>query len=308
MKVLITGATGLIGNTICRCLLDNGHVPAALTRDKKMAEKFVHARTHIIQWDTSDSRDTSVPPWHERCGEIDAVINLAGASIAEGRWNASRKRLILSSRINATRSIVEAINSRKIKPALLINASAVGYYGSHTNRQFTEKDGPGRGFLAEVCAQWEAEAAKLERRDVRLVLLRTGMVLSRDGGALTKMLPVFRPGLGGRLGSGGQWTSWIHIDDLMSLLLFLLTNAIEGPVNATAPHPVSNAEFTKALGSALGKPAFLAVPGFILRLRYGEMAEMLLEGQNVLPEKLHNAGFQFTYPNISPALESIFHS
>jgi hypothetical protein len=234
------------------------------------------------------------------------VINLAGAPIAEGRWSPHTKDLLRRSREGATTAIVTTLARLKTRPVLLLNASAVGFYGPRGDEELTEDAPSGDGFLASLCREWEGAAGAAERLGVRVVTPRIGVVLGRDGGALTRMLPIFRLGLGGPLGHGRQWMSWIHLDDLVELLMFLMNRAASGPVNATAPHPVTNAEFSKTLGRTLGKPSFLRAPGFAMKLAFGDMAEeLLLTGQRVLPRKAQAMGFHFRYPFLAGALNDI---
>jgi uncharacterized protein (TIGR01777 family) len=235
--------------------------------------------------------------------EVDAVVNLAGASVADGRWTARRKAAIRRSRVEGTRSLVLAMGRAARKPQVLVSASAVGVYGSQGDEPLDETAPSGAGFLASVCRAWESEASAATALGVRVVLLRLGVVLARGGGALGRMLIPFRAGVGGPLGSGRQWMSWVHVDDVVGLVLAALQNeTLAGPVNATAPHPVTNRDFTKALGHAVERPAFLPVPGLVLRLVLGEMASMLLTGQRVLPAAASEAGYEFRFPEIGGAL------
>jgi uncharacterized protein (TIGR01777 family) len=239
-------------------------------------------------------------------GECDVVINLAGSPIADGRWTPQVKDLLRKSREGTTTAIVTTLAKLKTRPVLLINASAVGYYGPRGDEELTEEAPSGDGFLASLCREWESAARAAERLGVRVVMPRIGMVLGKDGGALTKMLPIYRLGLGGPLGHGRQWVSWIHHDDLVELLMFLMNNAASGPVNATAPHPVTNSDFSTNLGQALGKPAFLRTPGFAMKLVFGDMAdELLLTGQRVFPRRAQSLGFHFRFPFIAGALNDL---
>ncbi|MFC1556408.1 TIGR01777 family oxidoreductase [candidate division KSB1 bacterium] len=305
MKVLVAGASGTIGGALCNKLLHEGMAVAALTRSRESSAKILHARTRIVEWNPAEREPPEESGWTERCGDIDAVVNLVGEPIAGGRWSEVRKRRILDSRVGSTRAIVHAASAGKIRPKIFINASAVGYYGFHHEKIFTEDDGPGTGFLSDVCVQWEKEIRQLHSSDIRTVILRIGMVLSASGGALQQMLPVFRYGLGGTIGSGDQMMSWIHIDDLLRVIIFALGNPIEGAFNAVSPNPVTNREFTAALGTVLGKPAVFTVPGFLLRLRYGEMSDLLIKSQHVLPKRLSGTGFEFTFSDINAALEHL---
>ncbi|MFC1492402.1 TIGR01777 family oxidoreductase [candidate division KSB1 bacterium] len=302
MKILVTGGTGTIGKQLCDELLRKKFAIAALTRNVKTARDIIHARTHILEWDPS-KHDTA---WAEKCGEIDAVVNLAGAPIAGKRWTRERRKLLMSSRIHAAETIIKAVKEQKIKPDVLINASAIGYYDLHPDKAFTEDDGPGSGFLSEICKEWEKTALMAEESGVRVCRIRIGAVLSKDGGALQKMLPVFRLGLGGRLGNGSQWFSWIHITDIINSIIHLIgNNTLQGAFNLVSPQPVTNTEFTEAMSNALNKPAFFTVPKAVLRLRFGEMTDILTGSQKVLPQRLTDSGFQFTFPGILPALKDL---
>jgi hypothetical protein len=285
MNVTVTGATGFIGTRLTRALLDAGHTVHALRRG---------------EW---QSEEREPPP--EAFAGADAVIHLAGEPVAQ-RWTPEVKKRIYSSRVDGTRHLVNALSTESRRPQVLICASAVGYYGSRGDEILNEKSAPGNDFLARVVVDWEKAASLAESLGIRVVRLRFGMVLGKEGGALAKMLPPFRLGVGGRLGSGRQWTSWIHIDDLIHLILFALTTAsVNGAMNATAPEPVTNAEFTKELAAAIHRPAIFPVPKFALRLLFGEMAGMLLASQRVIPDAAKNAGYEFQYPKLGPALRRL---
>lgn len=245
-------------------------------------------------------------PWSQSIDGAQAVINLTGEPIAAKPWTPHQKRLLLTSRINSTKAIVQAIAKAKIKPAVLINASAVGFYGNVPEGDVTEMNHAGEGFLADVCSAWEKEALKAADYGVRVVLLRIGIVMEMGGGALAKMLPPFKMFAGGPLGSGKQWFPWIHRDDIVGAILFALKNpAISGPINLTAPTPVRMNEFCSELGRAMGRPSWAPVPGFALKLLLGEMSEMLLNGQKVIPQKLLQAGYKFKYPDLRESLRTI---
>jgi hypothetical protein len=235
-------------------------------------------------------------------------VNLAGENVAQ-RWTTAIKKRIYESRVDGTRAVVRALAGLDQKPSVLINASAIGYYGSRGDEILTEGSAPATDFLGVLCAAWEREAREAESFGVRVVCPRVGVVLGHAGGALSRMLPAFRLGAGGRLGSGNQWMSWIHLDDLVNLIAFGLSNAaLKGPVNATVPHPVSNAEFTQELARALHRPAIFPVPGFALKLLFGEMSSMLLGGQRVVPQAALAAGFAFRYSDLGSALADLLGS
>jgi uncharacterized protein (TIGR01777 family) len=244
------------------------------------------------------------PPLDDALRDADAMVHLAGEPVAQ-RWNDEVKRRIRESRVTGTRNLVEGIARLTRKPAVLISASATGYYGSRGDSLLDETSAPGAGFLAEVCVEWEREAFAAKALGVRVATVRTGLVLDPRGGALEKLLPPFRLGVGGRLGDGRQWTPWIHVDDLVGIYAFALTSAASGPLNGTAPDPVTNAEFTRALAKALHRPAIFPVPKPALKILFGEMADMLFDSQRVLPKQTEAAGFQFRYPRLEPALAQL---
>ena len=296
MRIVVTGATGFIGKSLLQALIAGGHEVVALTRRPRPA-----GTVRYVVWDGQN-----VGPWATEIDGADAVIHLAGDPVAEGRWTAQKKIRIRQSRVEGTQAIVAAIAQAKQRPKVLISGSATGYYGPHGSERITEDTPPGHDFLAEVCTSWETAAQMVQACGVRLVLLRTGIVLGRDGGALAKLLPVFRLGLGGALGSGQQGFPWIDMSDEIGLILWALTNeAVSGPLNATAPVPVSNAVFTRTLNQALGRPGFLPVPAFALKLALGEQAEMLLGGAHVFPQKALDLGYTFRYPTLADSLQAL---
>jgi uncharacterized protein len=254
-------------------------------------------------------------PWNPDTGAFDAqplegsnaIVHLAGEGIAERRWSSAQKDRIRKSRVAGTRLLVEGLRALKAKPSVLVCASAVGWYGPRGDEVLDESAPPGQGFLTDVCREWEAEAARATELGMRVVSLRIGVVLAGSGGALSKMLPIFRRGVGGRLGSGRQWMSWVHVEDVAGAIRFAIdTPALSGPVNATAPSPVTNAEFTKTLGRVLRRPTLFPAPGFAMRLALGEMADaLLLTGQRVVPKKLVDAGYSFLFPTLEPALRDL---
>lgn len=303
MRIVVTGGTGFIGRPLCQRLVGLGHAVTVLTRNPGAARSVLDPRMSVIGWEGFRGPTDGLMA---ALGDGDVIINLAGAPIAAGRWNAQVKDRLRQSREGTTSALVAALSKLPTRPVLLISASAIGYYGPRGDEPLTEESPSGAGFLASLCREWEAAARAAERLGVRVVLPRIGVVLGRHGGALAKMLPAFRMGLGGPVGSGAQWMSWIHLDDLIELLLFLLNEAVGGPVNATAPHPVTNREFARTLGRTLGRPAWARVPAPVLRLLLGEMAEeLLLTGQRVLPHHAEALGFRFRYPTLSEALGAI---
>jgi uncharacterized protein (TIGR01777 family) len=246
-------------------------------------------------------------PWVEKLEGADAVINLAGESIAAKRWTAAQKELIVNSRLDATKVLVDAIGRVSAKPSVLVNASAVGYYGNVESGDVTEDHAKGTGFLADTCVRWEAEANRAKTLGGRVVIIRIGIVLEKGGGALSKMIPPFQMFLGGPLGSGRQWFPWVHREDVIGAILFALQNPnLSGPVNAVSPNPVTMKEFCKALGRAMHRPSSAPVPAFMVKLLLGEMSEMLLTGQRAVPKKLQDAGYRFRYPELDNALAAIF--
>ena len=298
MKVFIAGGTGFIGQTLIRKLLQQGHDVTALARNPaKLGE--LSGQVRLIPG------SPLIPgPWQQEVAGHEVIVNLTGTSIFS-RWTPAAKKMILYSRVAATRNIVEAIPAQADSPLTLINANAAGYYGFCRDEEKYEADPPGTDFLASVCQAWEDEAKQAQGK-ARIVLMRTGVVLGKNGGALSVMLPAFRLGLGGKLGHGRQWFPWIHLNDLTNAIIFLMENkAIHGPVNLSAPNPVRNKEFTKCLGKIIHRPTFLAVPGFAIRLALGELSSVVLEGCRMMPGVLLKNGFSFRFPELQPALEDI---
>jgi uncharacterized protein (TIGR01777 family) len=291
MKIVIAGGSGLIGKVLVEESIARQHTVTILTRNPRNA---YHSDKIIIrEWD-----GRALGNWYETIEQADAIINLSGASIASGRWTKSRKTELLESRIHATRILAQAISLTTHRPSVFLNASAVGYYGNVEDVELTEDSPQGRGFLSDLCGRWEREALNVKEFGSRTVLLRTGVVLDKNGGALKKMILPFKL-FGGPLGSGSQWISWIHIDDVVKAILFALeTKSLQGPINLTSPHPITMRAFAKELGKVLHRPYWLPVPSSLLRILLGEMSSVLLEGQCAIPEKLTAAGFTFTYPTI----------
>jgi uncharacterized protein len=300
MTYLITGATGFLGRRLVELLLADGHAVNYLARKY---DRSMNPRAAFHCWENPETTPaplSSVP-------RVDAVIHLAGEPIAQ-RWSEEVKNRIRVSRLAGTRNLVEAIGLLKHKPSALVSSSAIGYYGDRRNEILTEESGPGKGFLADVCLGWEQEADRARELGLRVVKIRTGVVLGPDGGALKRMLPPFKLGLGGKFGNGKQWMSWIHREDLLRMYRFAAdTERIEGPLNGTAPQPVTNAEFTHLLAKAAHRLAFIPIPEFGLRMVLGEMAEFLFDSTRAVPEAAVRHGFSFTYSHLQDALKPLVH-
>lgn len=298
MNVLIFGGTGFVGRNLTEELLANGYQVFVVTRNRQRTANSLGNKVKLIEWD-------NISPLSSICAlqEIDVVINLAGESIGNRRWSDSVKQEILASRIRTTGAIVTAINNRTIQPKVLINASAVGYYGPRQDDEITESAEAGQDFLAQVCRDWENEAYKVQNDLTRVVTIRIGVVLGNEG-ALNRMAMPFKLYIGGPLGTGNQWLSWIHIQDLASMIRFVIEHQeLTGPINATAPESVRMREFCKVLGEALNRPSWLPVPELLLKIALGQMAEMLLYGQRIVPKRILGAGFKFRFPELRSALE-----
>jgi uncharacterized protein (TIGR01777 family) len=294
MKIFITGGTGFVGRRLAPALSHAGHEITILTRFGKDGP----GGASLLTGDPTKEGD-----WQAEVQGHDVIINLAGASIFS-RWTSETKRLIRESRLLTTRNLVAALGEGRGKH--FFSTSAVGYYGFHGDEILTEDSPPGDDFLARLGRDWEEEARGAEKKGYRLVITRFGIILGEEGGALGQMVPLFKKYLGGPLGSGRQWFSWIHLEDLTRAFLFLLKNPeITGPVNCTSPHPVRNEDLAAAIGKVLGKPSSFRAPGFLLKMALGEFGSVLLEGQRVIPEKLHKSGFQFLYPEMEGALQQI---
>jgi uncharacterized protein len=300
MKIFLTGGTGFVGNGLTNELVQSGHEVTLLTRSlRKFGSK--PSAVSLIEGDPTQKGE-----WQESAGGHEIIINLAGASIFT-RWTKERKQILRESRILTTRNIVDALDGGSIKT--FFSTSAIGYYGFHEDEELNEASLPGEDFLAQLALDWEKEALRAQDLGIRVVLTRFGIVLGEDGGALGQMIPMFKKYVGGPLGSGKQWFSWIHLEDLVQAFLFLVDHPeISGPVNFTAPNPVRNKELAAALGKILNRPAFMPAPGFMLRWVLGEFGSILLKGQKVLPQKLLQSGFRFRYPTIEKALKSIVES
>lgn len=307
MKIAITGATGFVGTRLVERLQAEGHKIVVFSRNLERAGKFfpreAFPNVEVVVYEPKQSGE-----WQNAISGCDGVVNLAGAPIAEERWTPARKQEIIESRQLVTQKVVEAIAKAGQKPSVLVNSSAIGYYGASETATFDENSAAGNDFLAQVCTAWESEAQKVREIGTRLVILRTGIVLGM-GGAVAKMLLPFKMFAGGPLGSGRQWFSWIHRDDLVSLIIEALKNSqFEGVFNATAPTPVRMNDFCNVMGEVMNRPSWLPVPNFALEMLLGDAAQVVLEGQQVLPKRVVNSGFKYKYSSVKPALEDILKS
>ncbi len=293
MKVLITGASGLLGQALQESFKDKGY--EMLLASRKEPEDDRH-----IQWSIEGGFTDP-----EKLEGVDVVVHLAGENVSGLRWTDEKKKAIHDSRVLGTRNVVDAISKLKKKPKTFIASSAIGFYGERGDEEVVESSAAGDNFLAGVCKEWEAESRRAEDAGIRTVLLRTGIVLSKDGGALATMLLPFKMGVGGVVGSGKQWMSWISLDDEIAIINYCIENEnIRGAVNAVAPNPVTNLEFTKTLGEVLYRPTFLPLPEFAVSMIFGEMGDaLLLASTKVIPKRLEDAGFEFKYPELKPAIE-----
>lgn len=300
MKILVTGSSGLVGTALVSALARAGHTVCRLVRPQSAPGE--------------GPKDGFAIAWNPATGELggagvgpDAVVNLAGASIAGGRWSAQRKELLRASRIDTTRALVNALARMNVRPNVLVSASAIGFYGDRADETLTEDSKPGKDFLSALAQEWEAEALKAEALGIRVVLARFGIILARGGGALPKMLTPFKLGVGGRLGSGKQWMSWVMLEDVVGALRMTIENsAARGAINLVAPQPVQNLEFTNVLAKAVHRPALFPAPAFALRLALGEMADaLLLSSQRVAPQRLERLGYRFPHSDLTSALSAI---
>jgi uncharacterized protein (TIGR01777 family) len=304
MRIAITGATGLIGPHVIGALQQRGAQVSVLTRDAERARKCLReaglAPVEAFDWDL-----LSEPAPAQALAGRDAVVHLAGENVAQ-RWSASAKQAIRESRVRGTRNLLAGLRAAENAPKTLVSSSAIGYYGARGEEPLDEDATPGSDFLAEICVEWEREAQKVSSElGMRVVLVRTGVVLDKNGGALEKMLPPFRLGVGGPVAGGRQFISWIHRDDVVGMIVTALEDERwDGPVNATAPEPLSNRDFSRALGRALHRPALLPVPAVALQLLYGEMAEIVTEGARVVPAKPLVLGYEFSHPQLDEALSA----
>lgn len=302
MRVFLTGATGLIGRPLVQRLLDRGDAPLVLTRDSRRAAAKMPGKIEFIEGDPNERGD-----WMRSLDGCDAVVNLVGEGIFARRWSAAQKRRLRDSRVDATRHVVEAFASAASPPRVLVNASAIGYYGNVAEGDVTEDSPPGDDFLARLCVDWEAAAKPAEELGARVAWVRVGVVLDKRGGALSKMTTPFKLGVGGPVGNGRQWVSWIHLDDMVAAFLHALDrDEARGPIDGTAPQPLRNKEFSKSLARALHRPSLLPIPPLGLKLALGEVACVAIGGQRVLPTRLTAQGFSFRYPECDEAMRAIF--
>jgi uncharacterized protein (TIGR01777 family) len=310
MNILMTGATGLVGTVLVKTFTAEGHAIYRLTRAETSKSNAKGPGVFDVPWNPSSSEISGSVisgPRHVLTG-VDAVINLAGAPVIGGRWTEERKALLRLSRVGTTRGLVSAIAKMEKRPHVLISASAIGYYGNRSDEAVTEKSTPGTDFLAGLAEEWENEAVKADALGVRVVLLRFGIILAKEGGALPKMRLPFKYGLGGKLGSGRQWTSWITLEDVVAIIrVALRSDTWKGPINLVAPGAVRNSDFTRALARVMHRPAIFAVPAFALRMAMGEMAETLLGGVRAQPQVLEQHSYQFLHANLEEALNAILH-
>jgi uncharacterized protein (TIGR01777 family) len=303
MRILVSGSTGFLGTALIDTLEGEGHAVARLVRPATAQKRAGAARQQTVLWDP-------VAGQFDAAGAegADALVHLAGASIAGGRWNASHKALLRTSRVDATRHLIGAFAKLQRPPRVIVAASAIGYYGNRGDETLTEESVPGSNFLAGVCREWEAETARGTEFGARVVSLRFGIILAAHGGALPQIALPFKLGAGGRLGDGRQWMSWLTLQETIAVIQFALSNSVlTGPVNTVTPNPVRNSEFTTVLAKALHRPALFPAPAFALRLALGEMADaLLLISQKVMPVKLANAGYSFAQPDLALALADVF--
>jgi uncharacterized protein (TIGR01777 family) len=305
MRIFVTGGTGLVGSRLVRALAQRGDAVTALTRRPDAARERLGQDVSIISGDPMQAG-----PWMDAVADCHAVIHLAGENIFARRWNAAFKELLHASRVQSTKNLVQAVaqatRAADGRPKVLVNASAIGYYGPRGEVELDENSPPGDDFLARLCVDWEHAASQAESQGVRVVRVRVGVVLDRAGGALAQMLTPFKLGVGGRTGSGNQWISWIHHQDMVGILLLALDNgAALGPMNGTAPNPLTNRDFAKALGRALHRPAFLPTPALAMRLMLGEVAQLVTTGQRVVPKQALALGYSYRFPTVDAALADL---
>jgi uncharacterized protein (TIGR01777 family) len=302
-RVIITGATGFIGNALCRELIVGGYEVFGLSRNPEMGKALLPGQVKVVKWDTKSSQG-----WADYADGAYAIVNLAGENIASGSWTAERKQRILQSRLDAGRAVLEAVKKAKNKPAGIIQASGIGYYGDSGDEILDETSPPGSGFLVEVAKQWEKTTQKVESMGLRYIVIRTGVVLGKEGGFLSRIIWPYRFFVGGHMGNGKQWIPWIHIEDEVRAIRFLMEKKdLQGVFNLSSPNPLTSRDFSRILGKVMKKPVWLPVPGFMLRLFLGEMAsELILSGQRAMPKRLLESGYEFIYPELEPALRELF--
>lgn len=308
MRVFITGATGFVGARLSRELLRRGHGVVALTRDRRRVQGAALADQPGERYRLVEGDPTVAGPWQEELAGCDAVVALAGEPIVGQRWSADFKARAEHSHVAGLERIAETVGRLppERRPRALLSASAVGYYGPHGDAALDEDAAPGSGFLAQLCVRWEVAAQRSAEHGVRVVRLRIGIVLGAGGGVLGRMAPAFRAFVGGPIGSGAQYLSWVHVEDVVGIILFALESDASGPLNVTAPEPVTMEHFARALGQVLGRPSFLRVPGLALRLALGEGAAAILTGQRVLPRRVRQLGYRFRHEHLAEALAAIF--
>jgi uncharacterized protein len=302
MRIVVTGGTGFIGRALVQDLAQRGHKIIVLTRHPASAQSQLPDGVACVGWNPPEPG-----AWQERFQEAEAVINLAGEPIAAKRWSAARKEFLRESRTNATRSLVEALRTYTTRPRVFVNASGVGYYGPRNDMSISETAGAGCDYLADLCIEWEREARRAEELGMRVVRIRFGMVLGRDGGALPKIALPFRLFIGGPIMPGTQWVSWLHLTDAVGLIRWILDKPdIAGAINAVAPEPVTMRQFCGTLAKVLHRPSWLPVPAFALRVGLGELGAVMTTGQRVLPQAALRGGYRFQHPSLEPALRAIF--
>lgn len=303
MRIVISGATGFVGKELCLRLLEEGDTLIVLSRDSRKAKQSLPKECEFFDWDAEKEEAPQ-----KALESADTVIFLSGESVFDGKWTPEKKKRIYDSRILGLKNLRAAVAkiSKDRQPKTLVSASAIGFYGDRLDKKLDESANPGDGFLADVCVDWEKEALSFEALGLRVVCIRIGIVLGLQGGMLRQILPIFKKGLGGKIGSGAQWMSWIHVKDLVSLISWSAKeNSAHGVINGVAPEPVTNAEFTRKLASVLHRPAFFSVPAFALKLGMGEKGGLALESQRVYPKKTLSMGFSFRFSKVSEALKDI---
>ncbi len=299
MKILVTGATGFVGQRVVKQLIEGGDEVVVLTRNIAKGALHLGSKPRYFQW-----LDTTTPPPAEAFEGVEGVINLMGEGIADKRWDEAQKKKIYDSRIVATNQLIEGIRALPKKPKVFVSASAIGVYGNRGSEDINEQSSTADDFLARICKDWEVAAFKARELGLRVAVVRTGVVIGKDGGALKKMLPIFKLGAGGPVGSGKQYMSWIHVEDIAGMYVQAVRDtSVEGVLNGTSPYPATSKEFARQLGKTLGRPAFAPAPAFALKLVFGEMSQVLLDGQKVLPVRFKERKFRFRFPTLEMALK-----